>query len=307
MMTNIFLYFSFFLTILILPERIWEKIWTRSNQFYLQLKTNYQTSKFNRSKFSGDKLLEFMPKLEAQLGMGIKTSSIEIPQYKFYTGFLHQLLFIHQKRGISLKAIVPELRGNLIKDLQFERKLKSNVLGGNFQFLGITVTTWGFILFSSSMAEIPLNPIHLFVICSLQILGVIVFNAFLTRIKKYLFNKFDQAIERLYLFVSLIEIGMPVGQILAESKVLEGDLMHNKVFSPCASRLVSLVKRWSENGLSPKIEATEIIKELWHLKEVCFERFLKHLDQLKFTVLAFFFLPAYFFYLYSIFQFFMEQ
>ena len=307
MTTNIFIYFSFFLAILLLPERIWEKIWQVTLNYYSRLKTHYEQSPLKKRKFSGDLLLEFMPALEAQLSMGIKTSSLEIPQYKFYTGFIHQLLSIHQKKGISLRNILPELRGNLIKDLQFERKLKSNVLGGNFQFLGITLTTWGFIFFSSTLAEIPLNAVHIIVILSLQVMGVLVFNAFLKRIKNWLFKKFDQSIERLYLFVSLIEIGMPVGQILSESKVLEGDLMHNKVFSPCASRLVSLVKRWSENGISPKVESAEIIKELWHLKEVCFERFLKHLDQLKFCVLAFFFLPAYFFYLYSIFQFFMEQ
>ena len=98
-----------------------------------------------------------------------------------------------------------------------------------------------------------------------------------------------------------------MSQTLSESQVLEGDLMIHKLFLPCASRIMNLVNRWKANGISPKTEVAEIIQELWHIKEVNFERFLKHLDILKFIVLAFFFLPAYFFYLYSIFQFFMEQ
>ena len=157
------------------------------------------------------------------------------------------------------------------------------------------------------MADIPLSFNQLIIIFLIQILGVTIFNMSLKKLKVYTFNKFSKAIERLYLFVSLVEVGMPVSQTLSESQVLEGDLMIHKLFLPCASRLMNLVNRWKANGISPKTEVAEIIQELWHIKEVNFERFLKHLDILKFIVLAFFFLPAYFFYLYSIFQFFMEQ
>jgi hypothetical protein len=307
MIIKFILYILIFLVILLLPERFWEICWTRARYYFTYFKKYWKENPFQKEEKLGAKLLEFFPQLEAQLSMGVKTTSIDIPRYKFYTNFLFELLQFYQKRGVSLKTILPELRGNLIKDLQFEKKLKSNILGGNLQFLAITITTWGFILFSSQMAQLPLRPINLMVIFLLQFSGVIVFNAFLKKIKSVVFNKFDQSIERLYLFVSMIEIGLPVGVILSESKVLEGEFMKHSLFSPCAQRLTSLIKRWSENGISPKIETGEIIRELWHLKEVNFERFLKHLDLLKFIVLAFFFLPAYFFYLYSIFQFFMEQ
>lgn len=307
MIIKISVYLLSFLVILLLPERFWEKMWQHCCLFYSKIKVSMQNNPFQKEERQGDLLLQFFPALEAKLSMGQKTTSTEIPRYKFYTTFLSELLQVHQKRGVSLKGILPELRTNLIKDLQFEKKLKSNILGGNLQFLAITITTWSFIFFSSQMADLPLRPINLLVIFLLQFFGVIVFNAFLTKIKRMVFAKFDQSIERLYLFVSMIEIGLPVSIILSESKVLEGDIMKHANFTPCAQRLTSLIKRWSENGISPKIEAQEIIRELWHLKEVSFERFLKHLDLLKFVVLAFFFLPAYFFYLYSIFQFFMEQ
>jgi hypothetical protein len=307
MMTKIFIYIAILSSILLLPDRIWEKAWSFSQRVFTYLKTLKEKNPFEKEALNGERLLEFFPNLEAKLSMGLKTTAIEIPQYKFYTTFLFELLQVYQKRGINLKIILPELRGNLIKDLLFEKKLKSNVLGGNLQFFVITLTTWGFIFFSSRVASLPLAFSSIMIICLLQLMGVIIFNAFLKKIKNFIFYKFDQAIERLYLFVSLVEIGLPVSQILAESKVLEGELMKHKAFSPCASRLTSLVKRWSENGISPKIESGEIIKELWNLKEMSFERFLKYLDALKFSILAFFFLPAYFFYLYSIFQFFMEQ
>lgn len=307
MMTKLFIYCALLSCILLLPDRIWEKIWKILQSFFTYLKSWEEKNPFQKEHKSGEKLLSFLPNLEAKLAMGLKTTTDSIPRYKFYTTLLFDLLEVHQKRGISLKIIIPELRLNLTKDLQFESKLQSNLLGGNLQFFVITMTTWCFIFFSSAMADLPLKFSVLMIILMIQITGIFIFNLALKKLKNYTFSKFSEAIERLYLFVSLVEIGMPVSQTLAESRVLEGGLMKNKLFSPCASRLLTLVNRWKENGISPKVEAGEIIRELWHLKEVSFERFLKHLEALKFIVLAFFFLPAYFFYLYSIFQFFMEQ
>lgn len=241
------------------------------------------------------------------MAMGQKTIESDLPRYKFYTSLITDLLETHRKRGISLKNILPELRLNLIKDLQFEGKILSGVMGGNLQFLAIITTTWMFIFLSSTLAQLPLNFSILLIIGLFQAVGIVIFNVLLKKIKLLTFKKFDQAIERLYLFLCLSEVGLSITNTLSESQVLEGDLMKEKVFLPCASRLTTLVNRWSQSGISPKTETHEIIKELWHLKEVTFERFLKHLDLLKFIILAFFFLPAYFLYLYSIFQFFMEQ
>lgn len=306
-MTKIFIYCALLSCILLLPERIWEKLCNYTQRFIEKLLELKMQNPLQKEQKNGEALLSFLPSLEAKLAMGLKTTNESIPRYKFYTSLLFDLIGFHQKRGISLKAILPELRLNLTKDLQFESKLQSNTIGGNLQFLVITITTWGFIFFSSTMAELPLRFSNLMVIFIIQILGIFIFNLTLKKLKFTTFHKFSQSIERLYLFVSLVEVGIPVSQTLLESRVLEGDLVTNKLFSPCASRLNTLVNRWKENGISPKTEAGEIIRELWHLKEVNFERFLKHLDVLKFIILAFFFLPAYFFYLYSIFQFFMEQ
>jgi hypothetical protein len=306
MMTKLFIYCALLSSILLLPDRIWEKGWILLECFFTYLKKINEKNPFQKEQKSGEKLLSFLPNLEAKLAMGLKTTTDSIPRYKFYTTLLFDLLEVHQKRGISLKNILPELRLNLIKDLQFETKLQSNLLGGNLQFFVITMTTWCFIFFSSSMADLPLKSSDLIIILMVQIFGILVFNIALRKFKNHMFHKFSEAIERLYLFVSLVEIGMPVSQTLAESRVLEGGLMNHKLFSPCASRLVTLVNRWKENGLSPKIESQEIIKELWSLKENSFEQFNKGVDGLKFCVTAFFFLPAYFFYLYSIFEYFMK-
>jgi hypothetical protein len=153
---------------------------------------------------------------------------------------------------------------------------------------------------------LPFNLGILFFILIIQILGSLAFNSALYFLKNNLKNNFNQIFERLYMFIGLVEIGTSVGDVLSESKILEGKLFSKRRFSQVGIRIQTLIKRWQINGLSPKIESSEIVKEIWHLKEENFTLFLKQVEILKFIVLAFFFLPAYFLYLYSIFQYFLE-
>ncbi len=83
--------------------------------------------------------------------------------------------------------------------------------------------------------------------------------------------------------------------------------MNTPKLNSFALRTKKLIDRMKETGLSPKEEAQEILDGLWHFQGEMFEKFTKKVQLLKFCILAFFFLPAYFLYLVSIFQFFMEQ
>ena len=257
--------------------------------------------------YCGEDLLNFFPKLEAKIALGQKTMTVFIPRFKFYTSLLIDLIEAHRKVGVSLRLILPELRENLIKELQFEKKLLSLVVGGNLQFLIVVITTWSFIMLSSQLADLPLRGTNLVIIGIVQVTAFIAYNFSFLRLKTLGLSRYSQALEQLYFFNGMVEVGLPVNQVLNDSEVLVGALSKHKTFSHCFERLFNLVHRWKENGLSPKAETGEIIREIWHLKEIGYQRFLKHLEVLKFIILAFFFLPAYFFYLYSIFQFFMEQ
>ncbi len=301
-MTNAFMiYFVVILSILFLPERVWEFFWQKLS-FRFE-----RRNLFAKEKSAGEELLQAIPELEASLSVGMKMSGLKLPEYKFFTSLIYILLENNRRLGIGLKNVLGELKQNLILDLQFEGKLLDHTLGANAQFLVIALTTWFFIFFSSQLADLPLDSFILLLIILVQLSGIFVFNFLLKLIKKRTFNKFNQAISRLYLFGGLSEIGLSFGQVLEESKVMASENWSHRLFLPCARRLSGLVARWKETGLSPVSGSREIIGELWHLKEVSFVRFLKHLDLLKFVILAGFFLPAYFLYLYSIFQFFMEQ
>ena len=314
MITKFLSYFFILILFLSLPDRFWEKASHLGQSFFDKLRNFLSRHTGLIEKWPligeirrGEKLLNFIPILEARISLGQKKLAVELPRFKFYTTLIFDLLEVHRKLGVSLKQILPEMRINLMKELRFERKLLSQAFGGNLQFSVVTLTTWCFVFLSSQLAELPLNFSILLLIGCIQFLAFLVFNFSFLKLRNHSLHKFSQALEELYLFNGMVEVGRPLNHVLSESGILYGQLFKHKQFLAFSERLHNLVNRWKESGLSPRIEVQEIIQEVWHEKERQYERFLKHLDLLKFCVLAFFFLPAYFFYLYSIFQFFMEQ
>lgn len=301
MTISFLIYLVSIVSILYLPERIWDFLW----QFF-DLKWEKKVI-FGKEKKRGQELLGLLPEVEMGLLTGKKSMPMHLPEYKFFTGLIYILLDNNRRLGMALRGVFHELRQNLALDLQFEGKLQDHSLGANAQFLAIALTTWAFILFSSQLAEVPLNHFILLFIFLLQASGIVLFNVLLKWLKRRTFNKFNRAISGLYLFGGLAEIGLSFGEVLRESQVMHSETWNHPPFLPCARRLSDLVARWKDKGASPLSGIREITGELWHLKEVSFVRFLKHLDLLKFAILSGFFLPAYFLYLYSIFQFFMEQ
>ncbi len=289
------------------PESFWERllIWQgQLSTFFAYKKKNLP---FIGEIYHGEDLLLALAETEAKIALGIKILPNALSRYKFYTDLLEQLLLAHRRLGIGIKKFIPEIRKGIIRDLQFEKKISSECLGAFLQFLVIAATTWSFVILSSSLVRIPPNKTIMLLMVALQLLGVVVFYQLLTLVKKKTFTHFGQAIQELYLFTTLMEVGLPLNEILSRSRLLQGSLMEQKLFSPMAVRTKKLIDRLKETGLSPKEEAHEIIGGLWHLQEETFQKFTKKVQVLKFGILAFFFLPAYFLYLYSIFKFFMEQ
>ena len=93
---------------------------------------------------------------------------------------------------------------------------------------------------------------------------------FFVLVKKYqlkIFTKFNKAIEELYLFSGLMDIGLNLNEVLLRSGILQGNLVSFKIFENLSDRVKKLIARLKETGLSPRDETQEIIREIWHLQE----------------------------------------
>lgn len=301
------LYLLLLLAIAQLPEKFWDRILESYSLLRSLLNQKQKRLPIIGEIYRGQELLLAISELEARIALGIKFISGILPKYNFYTDLLEQLFESHRRLGIGIKKFIPEIRLALIRDLQFEKKILDEILSGVMQFLVIAATTWCFVFLSKSLVEITLDTATILLMLTLQLLGTVLFFYLVGTLKTKVFTPFSKAIEELYLFSALLDLGLPLNEVLQRSAILQGSLMSHKNFEQLALRLKKLVARMRESGLSPKDEVQEIIREIWHLQEVHFLKFTKMVQGLKFSILAFFFLPAYFLYLHSIFKFFMEQ
>lgn len=304
---SLFSYGLLIFTLIKLPEKFWD---------LMLLKYSYMLTYFSSIKkrlplfgeiYLGEELLLGLQESETKISLGIKILPKNLARYKFYTDLLEQLFESHRKMGIGIKKFIPEIRLALIGDLKFERKILSESIGTFLQFLVIALTTWSFVILSSSLVSIPLNMTILLCMVLFQTSGVLLFFYLLKYFKSKTFNKFNNAFQEIYLFSTLLDVGIALNEALDRSALLNGSFMTHKAFFNLSTRVKKLIERLKTTGLSPKDEVQEIIEALWQEQEETFLKFTKIVQVIKFGILAFFFLPAYFLYLYSIFKFFMEQ
>lgn len=290
-----------------LPDSFWEKALAKSRHVYEKLKTQKEKWPILGELTRGEKLLLFLQEAESRVALGIKILPDQIPGFKFYTGLLEQLFENYRRMGTPIKKILPDLRKAISADLKFEKKIQGEMIGALLQFFVIAMTTWSFVFLSTLLVDLPVSKLILFFMVLLQLSGMALFFTLILRVKRHTFREMSGAFTELYLFTTLMSVGVSLNDVLKRSNIHNGALMNTPKLNPFALRTKKLIERMKETGLSPKDEAQEILDGLWYFQEEMFEKFTKKVQLLKFCILAFFFLPAYFLYLVSIFQFFMEQ
>ena len=293
-----------------IPDRFFSLCLKKIDEIQERIKFYRTKLPFQSTVSTGEQLLLSLSEFEGSLAcgiVGVANQKNSLPQFKFYTNLLIKLLKANRQEGISIRKLIPELRIGVQRDIQFEKKVSKVVIGGNFQFLVITLATWGFVFFSQQLVEIKLDFKLGLCMVALQILGFVLLNFLTSYLKKVKFMPYSSAFEELYLFKALVEVRMQIKTILLESRIMNGALVTLKLFDSLSRRIIYSVERWKASGISPKEESEELIKELWYSQEEQFLDFIKKIEILKFVMMALLFLPAYFLYLAAIFKFFMEQ
>jgi hypothetical protein len=301
------LYCLILLACFFIPASFWDQVLEFYESFRRFVAQKVRILPFIGEIYRGEELLLSLSVCEAKAAFGSKMLTNVLPQFKFYTDLIDQLFMVHRQEGVGIKKNISEIRQALIRDVQFEKKILDEILSGFMQFLVIAATTWSFVFLSKNLVSIPLDFMTVVLMLALEGLGAFVFFQVVRHFKVRIFHSFSKAIEELYLFSSLMDAGVPLNDVIQKSGIMFGQLSLHKNFKNLDERLKKVIARMKETGLSPKEETQEIIREIWHMQEVFFLKFTKMVVILKFSILAFFYLPAYFLYLYSIFQFFMEQ
>lgn len=255
-----------------------------------------------RTEKSGEKLLFQMSNL-----FGNFNEKIILPEYKFYTQLLIEILSHQKKFGLKIRPILKTIRENLISDLKFEKQINSEILKAIIQFIFISFITWFFILTAQSLVEIKVDHRLYFAIFGLQIFGLITYLVSAYYLKQKIFKPISEALMEMITFKCLYEAGVSINQIALQTDHLPKTFYTHKSFTSLVEYLTESIQRLEKMGQSPKEDLEYIIENLFSEMTNKLNLFQKSLGISKFLHLALIYLPAYFLFLAAIYKFFMEQ
>lgn len=223
-------------------------------------------------------------------------------RYKFYPQILMILQEQTLKKGIHFKKNFQSFKKNFLRDLEHEEEIFQILKNGVFQFVMISLATWVFIFFSSRLIDFSQSSfIYILVFC-LQLLGFALFIFLSFKMRTLKFKRIDDDVFKVILFTSLLECGTPLNIALNES-----DIYQLKSLNELLEYIKKFIERGRKTGIFQVEDIEEIRHSFWYQYKEKIIQFKKSLAFLKFLILTFIFLPAYFLYLTSIFQFFMEH
>lgn len=256
---------------------------------------------------TGLQFLSALSTLENKKEIGGDIGVDLLPKYKFYTELTYELLNLSKIYGVKFGKYTEVIKNFVKLEHRFDEKLKKEYQSGFWQMFGVVFTTWFFIYLSQMLVEISVSATTYLIILLMHMFGLTAFYLVIKKWREHIFTPYQKAISEVLIFKSLLEIGVPVNQCLAKSDINIGTFSsHAKFLDQRAAFLLSL-DQLVKNGRGMKEILQTIIEQIFSIKELDLIEFQKKMALSKFLHLAIIFLPAYFFYLYSIFKFFMEQ
>jgi len=228
-----------------------------------------------------------------QLNPRQETKKNALPDYKFFTPLIKQLLYFRRTYGAEFQDAFNDLRASLILDQAYEKKLKSIVLGAYFQAAFIFFVTWTFITACIFLLNFKLNTLVALALLFWQILGLILFVLGLRMFRWKTFHQIEIFWFSLCTLRSLAHIPMSLNDIFSNAKLRDLEkinqkellLLRDKIFEGCRMAL--------KKGASFQKELPFLVQELKQVEQRLFEQFEKKSQLFKLLLLAFFFLPSY--------------
>jgi len=283
-----------------LPERFWTFLSDRFEYWWHKILGHVSLK-------NGQGLLKLLTQIEMELLTKGSLGRYELLQYKFYTSLTERVLDYARRFGSPLRTTILELREALLKDLQFENKIRKEFWGGLAQFILIALVTWVFVGLSVGLLELHLAFSTVALMIFLQCGGILSYFFLFYFLRQKNFRYFDQIYSAFYGLLILAEAGLSVRLSLQESGIVETLAIKDKRFFFLFSRGRDLLERWQSKGIPLKGELKELLAQSKALEEAAFESFLKTLSVGKFIILCLGFLSAYFVYLFSLFHVFLIE
>lgn len=286
----------FSLSLFLLPDRFWLKF----DCFHSFIFPSWLFNFFRKSKAS--LLLTQLGHIESDIKLGLVTHGRMLDQFSYFTILIEKLLELSARWGSDPQKALQRLRKGIYVEERFEQKVRKNFFEALLQCFFIAAVIWSFILFSQYLMDLrPSSKMFIFMIFW-QLLGIFSFVTFFGLLYHKMFTSFDRVFESLFVFSSLVRVGLPLQNLLQLCHYQEMLHLDDSKFTFIASRFTHLVEILRSKGLCDEQEVQELIEETFSLRELQFKRFLQFLKLSLFGHLALFFLSSYFMALTSFFS-----
>lgn len=284
-----FLYVMGFVVLYKIPLFFWERCY-----FFL----------FEKKKNISLKFCHELQKYQGGIHTGNWNNSLtDLTHYKFYTAISLTLIKYSRQWGAPCLDFLGEIRAAVIKDDQFERRIKMEKISSLLQFSLISLITICFTFLVSSMLKIKFSTPLLVFLATWQCLGFFLFLQLEKRVKEKKFAPFSLSLKTLYSLRTLLKAGIPFSKIQEESSFnLYTENMREKELQPVVERMLIAWEELQKKGRPLHEEWQALIDEVWFLQDLRFEKFVRWCQGLKLFIMMFFFLSTYFMLLFSLFK-----
>lgn len=229
-------------------------------------------------------------------------TKIELPRYKFFSDLVEMLLSQARQWGAQYQQVFITLREILHQDLQFEKQLKEFVQGCWFQMGLIVAMSWLFIILGTTWVEIKFPLKYKIIIGSWQLLGMMSFFFGIRLLKTRYLSALGAFWKSLICLRSLAETALPRSEVVRLSQIKSLDQYSHHEWNDFKQKVQHLGQWMLSSGQSPVKEIGYLMEELRFLEKHQMAQFQKMSHALKFAILAIFFIPAYFAFLFIIFS-----
>lgn len=248
-----------------------------------QIKSSYHLF-FNRILLSGNLEIESL-------------NQIKLPPYKMYPELIYELLKLFLSYGFNLREQIFALRSYFKKDMEQEYKIKRIELSSALQFLVITAITWVMIFLTSYQAQLYFDLKVLLFIILWQFLGAALFIGIKVRLKQKAFKQINNLVMTICFWKVLLKVGVPSLEVFKRYPI-DWQQNYPKELSILVARLEDIIKLTLRSGKPIGKELGYLFDETWYLYNEIAITYGKSLSKIRLVILALFFLPAYFVFVY---------
>jgi hypothetical protein len=221
----------------------------------------------------------------------------DIPNYKFYTQIVSELLKLRKRYGTDVREAFRELKKASQNDYKENCNIQNEISGFYFQYVFVSIFTWVFILNFESTLELETSLFKTLGLLVWQIFGAMASWRIIVILRRSSFGLFSSYFKSLYILKSLLLSSRPVSEALDKAKFLEIEASSKLSF--VQGVIETILNNIKQYGIFHQSDIDGVILDLWGLYENEIHKFKKRLIGIKLFFIGFFIFPGFLWSLYQ--------